>query len=68
MTREEAIDNVATATGTPYDEVKRAFDNLCQDKENDEYFVSRIKAIAKSTPRQDSESCAKVGKLRRKRK
>lgn len=56
MEREEAMRNVAIATNTFVDEVRRAFDNLCRSKENAEYAISRIKRIAKLQAHQDRKS------------
>lgn len=68
MTREEAVRNVAIATGMFVDEVRRAFDNLCKDKEDAESLMKHIKALGKQMhPRRKSYASpyAKFDKIRK---
>lgn len=75
MTKEEAIDNLSLAFGEYRDAIKRQAEAIGQmaddmDKLNEAY--RRVKALAKSLPRQDCKSYvspyAKFDKIRRKRK
>ena len=75
MTREEAIDNLSVAFGEWRDVIKRQAEVIGQladdmDKLNEAF--RKIKALAKSLPRQDRKSYvspyAKFDKIRRKRK
>lgn len=75
MTREEAIDNLFVAFGEFRDAIRRQAETIGQmaddmDKLNEAF--SKVKALAKSLPRQDRKSYvspyAKFDRIRRKRK
>lgn len=63
--------NVAIATGMFVDEVRRAFDNLCKDKEDAESLMKHIKALGKQMQpcrKPYVSPYAKFDKIRRKGK
>jgi len=75
MTREEAIDNLSVAFGEYRDTISRQAEAIVQmadDMDNLNEAFKKVKALAKSLPRQDRKSYvspyAKFDKVRRKRK
>ena len=75
MTREEAIDNLSVAFGEWRDAIRsqaEALGRMVEDMDKFNEALKKIKALAKSLPRQDRKSYvspyAKFDKIRRKRK
>ncbi len=75
MTREEAIDNQSVAFGEWRDVIKRqaeAIGQMVDDMDNLNEAFRKVKALAKSLPRQDRKSYvspyAKFDRIRRKKK
>jgi archaellum component FlaC len=75
MTREEAIDNLSVAFGECRDSIRRqaeAIEQMADDMYKLNEAFGKVKALAKSLPRQDCKSYvspyAKFDRIRRKRK
>ena len=75
MTREEAIDNLSVAFGEYRDVIRQqaeAIGQMADDMDKLNEAFRKVKALAKSHPRQDRKSYvspyAKFEKIRRKRK
>ena len=75
MTREEAIDRLSVAFGEYRDVIRRqaeAIGQMAEDMDKLNEAFNKVKALAKSLPRQDRKSYvspyAKFDKIRKKRK